>query len=107
MPEVHINSCKILGNTWGQIGKELDLIECIHQLPLSIPYPQSHVISFEFVAPTLLSAQHIDYVVKMEGFEQMPRQLGSQTSVTYTNLSRPLPPPCMGSQCPGHGTVAA
>jgi signal transduction histidine kinase/DNA-binding response OmpR family regulator/streptogramin lyase len=87
MPSVHITSCKILGSNWGKTGVVLDQLEYIHQPQIIIPYQQSHVITFEFVAPTLLSDQQIDYVVKLEGFEQMPRQLGSHTSVTYTNLA--------------------
>ncbi len=86
VPRVHIQSCKTtslsLNNT-----NDVQSIEYIHNKNIEIPYSGSQILSFEFIAATLQNPELIRYSVQLIGFENIERQLGEQTSVTYTNLS--------------------
>ncbi len=48
--------------------------------------PEHNVFTFEFVSPKFPKAWHQQYTVKLEGFEEEWRNLGNETSATYTNI---------------------
>jgi signal transduction histidine kinase/DNA-binding response OmpR family regulator/streptogramin lyase len=86
MPKVIIRSCKNLLYSTDNTKLPIQM-EFIHQNPIAIPYGQSHILTFEYVAPTLQTPENIVYTARLQGFDVEERQLGKQLTVTYTNLA--------------------
>ena len=84
--KVHIRSCKTMPLSVQNQLSDIQGIEYIHQKSIKIPYSGSQFISFEFIAATLQEPELIHYSVRLLGFEDVDRQLGEQTTITYTNL---------------------